>query len=95
MWSETLPLVLRTLYSTRSARRLPADKVGMIVDKGHDFPPVIRTSLERYGSEMWMFREQACGTTRALNSYRGDLRKYVFHPLHHGGLLCDATMDLR
>ena len=50
----------------------------MVIDKGYDFPEVIEKQLVNYGEDMWMFRDQPnCKTTRALNSYRGDLRKYV------------------
>lgn len=49
----------------------------MIVDSGHDFPKEIKEKLLGYGEDMWLFRNQpGCPTTRALNSYRGDYRKY-------------------
>ena len=56
--------------------RLPPDQIGMLVDKGIDFPEDIEESLLGYGKEMWLFRERADRgiTTRALNRYRGDLR---------------------
>jgi len=57
--------------------RLPATDVGMIVDKGYDFPEDIENKLLNYGKEMWMFRQQPdCSTTRAINSYRGENRGY-------------------
>lgn len=49
--------------------------MGMIVDKGHDFPEPIDRALLSYGRDMWLFREQRdLKTTRALNSYRGEHR---------------------
>lgn len=49
----------------------------MIVDKGYDFPKEIEEKLLGYGEEMWLFRDQPDHpTTRALNSYHGDYRKY-------------------
>jgi hypothetical protein len=55
--------------------RLPAEKVGMVVDKGHDFPKDIEEKLIEYGRDMWLFREQPDrGTTRAINSYRCEVR---------------------
>ncbi|KAF8901708.1 Ribokinase-like protein [Gymnopilus junonius] len=58
---------------------LPPPQIGMIVDKGTDFPNSIHERLLRYGNEMWMFRDQPhCGTTRAINSYRGELRGFEY-----------------
>ena len=59
--------------------RLPASEVGMIVDKGTDFPHSIDAALRTYGESMWFFREQPNAvTTRALNTYSGDdHREYV------------------
>jgi hypothetical protein len=49
----------------------------MIVDRGYDFPKEIEEKLLSYGEDMWLFRDQpGCPTTRALNSYYGDHRKY-------------------
>ncbi|KAF8665739.1 hypothetical protein AX16_000187 [Volvariella volvacea WC 439] len=51
----------------------------MIVDKGSDFPADIESKLLAYGPEMWLFRERRNGvTTRALNSYRGELRGFEY-----------------
>ena len=59
--------------------RLPPSQVGMIVDRGHDFPISIERNLLEYGREMWMFRDQPNhSTTRANNSYRGEHRGHVF-----------------
>jgi hypothetical protein len=58
--------------------RLPANQVGMIIDKGVDFPQEIDATLRTYGESMWLFREQPdAATTRALNTYTGDHREYV------------------
>jgi len=52
----------------------PAD-IGMVVDRGRDFPPLIQAKLDSYGSDMWLFRDDPTrGTTKALNHYRGDHR---------------------
>jgi hypothetical protein len=56
---------------------LPASSVGLIVDRGVDFPPAIQAALETYGSDMIHFRERTDGkrlTTRALNIYSGERR---------------------
>lgn len=66
---DKLPLMLNFVS------RLPPSEIGMIVDKGDDFPEKIKQSLVEYGRDMWLFREQAeAKTTRALNSYRGEHR---------------------
>ncbi|KAF4620006.1 hypothetical protein D9613_005580 [Agrocybe pediades] len=58
---------------------LPPTDIGMIVDKGHDFPENIEQKLMNYGKDMWMFRSQpTCGTTRAVNSYRGEVRGFEY-----------------
>ena len=53
----------------------------MIVDRGPDFPVDIERRLLEYGSEMWMFRYQPDHrTTRALNSFRGEHRRWeIYH----------------
>ncbi|KAH7916744.1 Ribokinase-like protein [Hygrophoropsis aurantiaca] len=58
---------------------LPADKLGMIIDRGQDFPSEIQSKLLSYGTDMWHFRDHSNrGTTRALNSYRGDHRGFEY-----------------
>ncbi|KDR83352.1 hypothetical protein GALMADRAFT_219185 [Galerina marginata CBS 339.88] len=58
---------------------LPPSEIGMIVDRGYDFPETIEKRLLEYGKEMWMFREQRhLGTTKALNSYRGEYRGFEY-----------------
>ncbi|KAG7097280.1 hypothetical protein E1B28_004645 [Marasmius oreades] len=55
---------------------LPPGQVGMIVDRGPDFPPSMQKTLEDYGQDMWLFRDRTdTETTRALNSYRGEHRR--------------------
>ncbi|KAF7355148.1 Ribokinase-like protein [Mycena sanguinolenta] len=56
---------------------LPASQVGMIIDHGSDFPPDMESKLAEFGKEMWIYRDQPSGTTRALNTYRGDHRRCV------------------
>lgn len=52
---------------------LPPHKVGMIVDRGNDFPQAMEDKLLSYGADMWHFRDHGDrGTSRALISYRGD-----------------------
>ncbi|KAK0453374.1 Ribokinase-like protein [Armillaria borealis] len=58
---------------------LPPDKIGMIVDRGNDWPSDIQEELDKYGPEMWMYRDQlSARTTRALNSYMGDHRSFDY-----------------
>lgn len=53
---------------------VPTD-VGMIVDRGRDFPAHIQAKLASYGPDMWLFRDDPTrGTTKALNHYQGDHR---------------------
>jgi len=67
--------------------RLPANKLGMIVDKGDDFPTSIEQDLLHYGSDMWHFRVHPnCQTTRAINAYCGEHRSSVFLFLSCNGL---------
>lgn len=70
-----------TCACTNCLDRLPASEVGMIIDKGVDFPREIDATLRTYGESMWFFREQPdVATTRALNAYTGDHREYVCPP---------------
>jgi len=58
---------------------LPPSQVGMIVDRGHDFPISIEQNLLKYGREMWLFRDQSNhNTTRAKNSYKGEHREFEY-----------------
>ncbi|KAI0254290.1 Ribokinase-like protein [Lactifluus subvellereus] len=60
--------------------QLPASEIGMIVDKGADFPREIDAALRTYGEDMWFFRNRpgADTTTRALNKYMGDYRNFQY-----------------
>lgn len=66
-------------YAVVGARMwLDPTDIGMIVDRGHDFPTHIQTKLDSYGSDMWLFRDDSGRrTTKALNHYCGE---------HRGGL---------
>ncbi|KAJ7179329.1 Ribokinase-like protein [Mycena filopes] len=57
---------------------LPPTQVGMIIDKGPDFPPTMESTLAEFGSEMWIYRNQPVATTRALNTYHGDHRSFDY-----------------
>ncbi|KAH8113426.1 Ribokinase-like protein [Phellopilus nigrolimitatus] len=63
-------------YAALGARIwLPPNRIGMIVDRGGDFPPEIQASLAAFGEDMWLFRDDPQRvTTRAVNIYRGDNR---------------------
>ncbi|KAF8351103.1 Ribokinase-like protein [Amanita rubescens] len=67
-------------YATIGARIwLPADQLGMIIDRGRDFPEDVYAALMNYGEQMWVFRDRDDGlTTRALNSYRGEHRGFQY-----------------
>lgn len=50
----------------------------MLVDRGNDFGTQNQETLDSYGRDMWIFRDQADrGTTKALNLYRGEIRGLV------------------
>ncbi|KAJ7368102.1 Ribokinase-like protein [Mycena albidolilacea] len=57
---------------------LSASQVGMIIDRGSDFPPAMENKLAGFGQEMWFYRTQLSGTTRAINTYRGDHRSFDY-----------------
>ncbi|KAF8211324.1 Ribokinase-like protein [Mycena galopus ATCC 62051] len=57
---------------------LSPSQVGMIIDRGSDFPPSMESKLAEFGQEMWFYRNQPSGTTRALNTYRGDHRSFDY-----------------
>ena len=74
IWS-TFPSILRSPLTKYRPLRLPPSNVGMIIDRGHDFPAHIQAALDSYGSDMWLYRDgPSRGTTRAVNAYRGDYR---------------------
>lgn len=63
---------------SRYSPRLPPSKLGVIIDRGNDFPSHIQAVLDAYGSDMWLFRDNPDrGTARARNSYQGESRGYV------------------
>ena len=68
---------LRTFRISKETNihRLQPKLIGMIVDRGNDFPSDIQNTLEQYGKDMWLFRDdrERC-TTRALNIYHGEHR---------------------
>ncbi|KAJ7667811.1 Ribokinase-like protein [Mycena polygramma] len=57
---------------------LSPSEVGMIIDRGSDFPPSMESKLSEFGDEMWLYRNQPVGTTRAMNTYRGDHRSFDY-----------------
>ncbi|KAJ7095176.1 Ribokinase-like protein [Mycena belliarum] len=66
-------------YASIGARVwLPPSQVGMIIDKGSDFPSSMESRLAEFGDEMWVYRNQPVGTTRAINTYRGDSRSFDY-----------------
>ncbi|RPD61875.1 Ribokinase-like protein [Lentinus tigrinus ALCF2SS1-7] len=67
-------------YASIGARIwLPSSQVGMIIDRGHDFPAHIQDALNVYGADMWQFRDDPNrGTTRALNAYKGEHRGFEY-----------------
>ncbi|KAJ7276206.1 Ribokinase-like protein [Mycena haematopus] len=66
-------------YAAIGARMwLPPSQVGMIIDRGFDFPPSMESKLAEFGKEMWHYRNQPSQTTRALNTYRGDHRSFDY-----------------
>ncbi|KAG2058895.1 Ribokinase-like protein [Suillus hirtellus] len=62
---------------------LPPDTLGMIIDRGNDFPQDMQNRLLTYGSDIWHFRDDTTRlTTRSRNSYKGQfrgLRCYFIH----------------
>ncbi|KAI0049586.1 Ribokinase-like protein [Auriscalpium vulgare] len=78
--AECLPYSGGGTYATIGARLwLPAQEIGMVVDKGSDFPEDMENTLIAYGEDMWLFRNQpGLGTTQALNSYKGDHRGFQY-----------------
>lgn len=67
-------------YATIGARIwLPPDSLGMIIDRGNDFPEDIQNRLLTYGSDIWHFRDDSNRvTTRSRNSYRGEYRGFEY-----------------
>ncbi|KAI0721829.1 Ribokinase-like protein [Cerioporus squamosus] len=67
-------------YASIGARIwLPPSQVGMIIDRGHDFPVQVQDPLNAYGADMWHFRDHPSReTTRAVNIYRGEHRGFEY-----------------
>ncbi|KAI0356585.1 Ribokinase-like protein [Trametes cingulata] len=58
---------------------LPPSRLGMIIDRGNDFPQHIQEALDAYGADMWLYRDNPDrGTTRAINAYRGEHRGFEY-----------------
>ncbi|GAA5981717.1 hypothetical protein JCM11641_004224 [Rhodosporidiobolus odoratus] len=58
---------------------LPPTRVGILVDRGSDWPQEMEKALREYGEEMWVFREKPHElTTRALNLYTGEHRDFEY-----------------
>ncbi|GAA5959282.1 hypothetical protein JCM21900_003914 [Sporobolomyces salmonicolor] len=57
---------------------LPAERVGILVDRGNDWPREVEQRLNAYGP-MWIYREKPDEpTTRALNLYTGEHRDFEY-----------------
>ncbi|GAA5865697.1 hypothetical protein JCM1840_003222 [Sporobolomyces johnsonii] len=57
---------------------LPAERVGILVDRGNDWPKEVEQRLNAYGP-MWIYREKPDEpTTRALNLYTGEHRDFEY-----------------
>ncbi|KAI0650075.1 Ribokinase-like protein [Trametes meyenii] len=67
-------------YAAMGARIwLSPSKVGVIIDRGNDFPPDIQNALDAFGADMWLFRDDpARETTKAINTYRGEVRGFDY-----------------
>ncbi|BGP16580.1 hypothetical protein JCM10213v2_004582 [Rhodosporidiobolus nylandii] len=58
---------------------LPPTRVGILVDRGSDWPQEMGEALKQYGEEMWIYREKPGEkTTRAINSYMGEQRGFEY-----------------
>lgn len=58
---------------------LPPDTLGMIIDRGNDFPQDMQNRLLTYGSDIWHFRDDTNRlTTRSRNSYKGQFRGFEY-----------------
>ncbi|GAA5833361.1 hypothetical protein JCM9279_001503 [Rhodotorula babjevae] len=67
-------------YAILGARMwLPAPRVGIVVDRGNDWPDKVERELRAYGEDMWEFRDKPEEpTTRALNLYTGEHRDFQY-----------------
>ncbi|KAI5479845.1 hypothetical protein MNV49_002403 [Pseudohyphozyma bogoriensis] len=58
---------------------LPAEKLGIVVDRGNDWPLEVEKKLATFGPAMWHYRDQPHRpTTRALNLYTGERRDFEY-----------------
>ncbi|GAA6000030.1 hypothetical protein JCM10207_006020 [Rhodosporidiobolus poonsookiae] len=58
---------------------LPPTRVGILVDRGNDWPKAVEDELREYGEAMWVYRDKPDEpTTRALNLYRGEHRDFEY-----------------
>ncbi|GAA5925844.1 Mak32p [Sporobolomyces koalae] len=57
---------------------LPANRVGILVDRGTDWDPQVEDKLNEFGPAMWIFRDKDGETTKALNLYTGEHRDFKY-----------------
>ncbi|GAA5862695.1 hypothetical protein JCM8547_003515 [Rhodosporidiobolus lusitaniae] len=58
---------------------LPPTRVGILVDRGNDWPKEVEEELGQYGRKMWIMRDKPDEpTTRALNLYTGEHRDFEY-----------------
>ncbi|KLO20550.1 Ribokinase-like protein [Schizopora paradoxa] len=68
------------LYASVGARIwLPPTQVGMVIEKGSDFPPRVQADLEKYGRDMWLFKSLPNQlTTRSMTTFRNNQREFKY-----------------
>jgi len=58
---------------------LPPNRLGMVVDRGNDFPVDAQLALEKYGRDMWAFRDvPQRPTTRSLSTFQDGHREFQY-----------------
>ncbi|GAA6012021.1 hypothetical protein JCM11491_000138 [Sporobolomyces phaffii] len=57
---------------------LEPEQVGILVDRGHDWDPQVEAQLDAFGRSMWIYRDKAGETTKALNLYTGEHRDFKY-----------------
>jgi len=55
----------------------PPSQIGMVIDRGHDFPPSFQQQLDTYGPLFYYRDHPRRQTTRAANIYTGEVRGCV------------------
>lgn len=66
-------------YAAIGARMfLDSRDIGMLVDKGEDFPSGLEEKLLSFGEDMWYFRTREGPTTRAVNKYVGQNKRFEY-----------------